>query len=175
MTNKINLVNLVEILKRCPEGMEFDCTIFEGAKLSSVSDYNRNYPIRIVTKSGIYYNLTKYGQIIDNEDAKCVIFPKGGNSWKDFQSPFKNGVVVWGQNSCCSYIVIYKSYRNLTTFNSHAGITSFGTLRLFEQPVDSKNLRLATEEEKEKLFEAMKERGFHWNEKTMRMEKIKRE
>jgi hypothetical protein len=79
-----NKINVAELLKDCPEGMEFDCTIFEGAKLSSISDYNGNYPIRIVTKSGFYYNLTKYGQITDNEDAKCVIFPKGGNSWKDF-------------------------------------------------------------------------------------------
>jgi hypothetical protein len=96
MTNKINLVNLVEILKRCPEGMEFDCTIFEGAKLSSISDYNGNYPIRIVTKSGIYYNLTKYGQNNDNEDAKCVIFPKGKTTWDGFVPPskFKVGDII---------------------------------------------------------------------------------
>ena len=39
----------------------------------------------------------------------------------------------------------------------------------------TKNIRLASEEEKNKLFSALKEKGLVWNEKTKEVEKIKKE
>lgn len=49
------------------------------------------------------------------------------------------------------------------------GISLFGELD------DTLNIRLATEEEKSKLFSALKEKGYVWNEKTKEVEKIKNE
>ena len=49
------------------------------------------------------------------------------------------------------------------------GISLFGELD------DTFNIRLATEEEKNKLFSALKEKGLVWNEKTKEVEKIKKE
>lgn len=31
-----NKINLVELLKDCPQGMELDCTIYDGVTLKSV-------------------------------------------------------------------------------------------------------------------------------------------
>jgi hypothetical protein len=167
-----NKINIAELLKDCPEGMEFDCTIFEGAKLSSISDYNGNYPIRIVTKSGIYYNLTKYGQITDNEDAKCVIFPKGKTTWEGFVPlyKFKDGDILI---SVHGNPFIFKEPHNDKICGCYCGIAQYGELGI-ESPywTSYDNLRLATEEEKQKLFDAIRENGYKWNSETKTLEKL---
>lgn len=48
-------------------------------------------------------------------------------------------------------------------------------ISLFGELDDTFNVRLATEEEKSKLFSALKENGYVWNEKTKEIEKIKKE
>ena len=50
-----------------------------------------------------------------------------------------------------------------------SGISLFGELD------DTFDVRLATEEEKNKLFSALKEKGYVWNGKTKEVEKIKKE
>ena len=68
--------------------MELDCTMYENVILDSVADTG-DYPIQINTKSGFSTKLTKYGQNIKLEDAKCVIFPKGKTTWEGFVPPCK--------------------------------------------------------------------------------------
>ena len=88
-------LDLVKILKDCPKGMELDCTMYDNVTLKSVSlDINADYPISIETKCGFDTKLTKYGQNVRVDDAKCVIFPKGKTTWEGFQRPFKDGDIV---------------------------------------------------------------------------------
>ena len=66
----------------------------------------------------------------------------------------------------------YFNYADLCLEDKHLycdGISLFGELD------DTFNVRLATEEEKSKLFSALKEKGLVWNEKTKEVEKIKKE
>ena len=89
-----NKINIAELLKNCPQGMELDCAKFENVILDEVSfDKDPNYPIRIVTKSGTMLSLSKYGTYIEDTDSKCVIFPKGKTTWEGFVPPceFKVG------------------------------------------------------------------------------------
>ena len=91
-------LNLVELLKDCPTGMELDCTMFEGLEFDSIVN-NLYLPIRcrILNPDGNGYNIynfTKYGCWNTVERAKCVIFPKGKTTWEGFQRPFKDGDVV---------------------------------------------------------------------------------
>lgn len=97
-------INIAEILKNCPKGMELDCTIYDNVKLNSVVD-KTNYPIKIDTKCGFSTRLTKYGQNVDSKDAKCVIFPKGKTTWEGFRRPFKVGDRVKSIFSNCQYII----------------------------------------------------------------------
>lgn len=73
-------INIAEMLKDCPSGMELDCTLFEGLEFDSIVD-NEFLPIRCRVKNpnGGYngYNFTKYGCWLNTTFAKCVIFPKG--------------------------------------------------------------------------------------------------
>lgn len=83
-------LNLVEILKDCPQGMELDCTICDNPViLEGVIGDNNPYPIRVKSK-GFHHVLTRYGSIYDYEDAKCVIFPKGKTTWEGFVPPCKS-------------------------------------------------------------------------------------
>ena len=83
-------INLVEILRDCPNGMELDCTVFEGLEFDSIAD-NEYLPIccRIKNPDGGYniYNFTKYGCWLDADFARCVIFPKGKTTWEGFVPP----------------------------------------------------------------------------------------
>ena len=167
-----NKINIAEILKDCPKGMELDCTLFEGLEFDDIVD-NEYLPIRCRVKNpdGGYnvYNFTKYGCWLDTTFAKCVIFPKGKTTWEGFIPPckFKDGDIVISDmgdihllrtkdSSCCAY---RKGKRILPEFDST--LTTNVTI-----------VRLATEEEKQKLFQAIKANGYKWNAETKTLEKL---
>jgi hypothetical protein len=66
-------INIAELLKDCPKGMELDCTMYDNVTLDRV-DNDSLYPIRIVMKSGFSTRLTKYGQNVENKKAKMMKF-----------------------------------------------------------------------------------------------------
>ena len=161
-------LNIAEILKDCPTGMELDSTLFEGLEFDCIVD-NEYLPIRCRIKhpNGGYtvYNFTKYGCWLDTTFAKCVIFPKGKTTWEGFQRPFKDGDVVvskrgdihllWTSDS--SYCAYREYYNNKLDCTITTGVNV---------------ARLATSEEKQKLFKAIKEHGYKWNPETKTLEKL---
>ena len=86
-------INVAELLKDCPKGMELDCTICNNVVTLEGVDTVGYYPIRITSKDGFNHVLTHEGCIYKREDAKCVIFPKGKTTWEGFVPPweFKDG------------------------------------------------------------------------------------
>jgi hypothetical protein len=78
-------INIAELLKDCPSGMELDCTMYEDCKFLDVdiNTINNSYLIRITTPCGIKY-LDAYGRYNADDKAKCVIFPKGKTTWEGF-------------------------------------------------------------------------------------------
>ena len=161
-------INISELLKDCQKGMELDCSVFEDVTLYKIdTDIENEFPIRIKTKNDYFLDLTKYGTYSNVEEAKCVIFPKGKTTWKGFIPPckFKDGDVV-----ICNYGDIhllrtedssYCAYRHIRKNKLDSIITTNITV-----------VRLATEEEKQKLFEAIKENGYKWNPETKTLEKL---
>ena len=92
---KMKKINIAELLKDCPKGMELDCAIFNDVTLYRIDTSSENeYPIRIETKNGNFLDLTKYGTYTNVEESKCVIFPKGKTTWEGFQRPFKEGDIA---------------------------------------------------------------------------------
>ena len=91
-------INIAELLKDCPNGMELDCTLFE----KPVKYLSGTYVITIKTSSGHIFYLTKDGCLNDTDDAKCVIFPKGKTTWEGFIPPckFKDGDVLFVKSVC---------------------------------------------------------------------------
>ena len=168
-----NKINIAELLKDCPKGMELDCVIFNDVTLYRIDTSSENeYPIRIETKNGNFLDLTKYGTYSNVEESKCVIFPKGKTTWKGFIPPckFKDGDVL-AEDSCI--FIIQKIGDNCNAAKTYCtlhndGYFDDGSILYFD--IDS--TKLATEEEKEKLFQAIKDNGYHWNEETKTLDKL---
>ena len=174
-------LNLVEILKDCPKGMELDCTMFDNVTFAGVVE-NRVFPIRIIVGGETTMSLTKYGQYIDDDFAKCVIFPKGETTWEGFVPPhkFKDGDILSYQNARLSNrtIYIYRYHKRFNTsyyvslsFDPKASliICNKGDLALCAYDL---TVRFATEEEKQKLFKAIKDNGYEWNAETKTLKKL---
>lgn len=165
-------INIAELLKDCPSGMELDCAIYDGVTLDSVVfeseyHYENTYPIKIVTENGFYTRLTKYGQNVDIEEAKCVIFPKGKTTWEGFQRPFVDGDIIaddhgniaiykgkmWYNKKLADYYCGYRKSDNKFLIKGY-GDGHFGMIE---------ELHYATKEEKRKLFDVIKENDYEWD------------
>ena len=166
-------INVAELLKDCPSGMELDCTICDNLYFDEVTPYM----IRCYIKNAAAYNSICFhhdGSYLTCDKAKCVIFPKGKTTWEGFQRHFKDGDIV------------------ATISGLWIGITLGGKVGEFIPTycvIDSTNMfiayldkkekwafnRLATEEEKAKLFQAIKDNGYKWNAETKTLKKIKKE
>ena len=169
-----NKINIAEILKNCPKGMELDCTIFNDVTLYRIDTSSENeYPIRIETKNGNFLDLTEYGTYINVEESKCLIFPKGKTTWEGFQLPFKDGDIVVCTNKSCTFTAIFKSMRDGSSFYRY-GVMYDNKFRCLVNDWSSFNdsCRLATEEEKQKLFDVIKDNGYKWNAETKTLEKL---
>lgn len=165
-------INIAELLKDCPQGMELDCTVYDDVKFDKISA-ETDYPIHITVGKGCYASLTKFGRWDGNIAAKCVIFPKGKNTWEGFVPPckFKDGDIVATNDS--AWIGITTGGDNTRMIPTYCIIKSDGK---FEAYLNKKEKwafdRVATKVEKEALFSAIKENGYTWNPETKTLEKL---
>jgi hypothetical protein len=95
-------MNIAEILKDCPIGMELDCTMYEDVYLDYIDELNiiHCYIQRETYKTSITFN--QYGTPNSDIKSKCVIFPKGKTTWEGFTPPckFKDGdKVLWNYDT----------------------------------------------------------------------------
>lgn len=167
-------INIAEMLRNCLEGMELDCVMYDNIVFAGIQD--GIYPIKIKIKNTEkYLYLTKYGCSSENENAKCVIFPKGKTTWEGFHRPFKDGDIIHICNKYgdATYVAILKQIKKeeeiiiYCFYNfEHNYIATHDFLG------NSYNTRFATEEEKQKLFQAIKDNGYHWNNETKTLEKL---
>lgn len=167
-----NKINIAELLKDCPTGMELDCTMYDSVTLLNVNDREDiTFPIKVLREDGNYIPLTKYGQYTYADFAKCVIYPKGKTTWEGFQRPFKDGDVVF---SGVDLISIYKEQigGHFGRLHSHVSLSNSNIFAIDGDIWTLEGLRLATEEEKKKLFDAIKENGYRWNPETKTLEKV---
>lgn len=145
--------------------MELDCTISANVVFDKVIEYDQIRCLIGEVKQVLL--LDKYGRQQQYCCPKCVIFPKGKTTWDGFQRPFKDGDIVATESGAWIGIIRDKSYRGCFTYAAldvdDGGFYTNGTL-MFE--------RFATEEEKVKLFEAIKANGYRWNAETKTLEKL---
>ena len=160
-------INIAELLKDCAKGTKLYSPIFGEVYLDNI----RPHLIIVTTdkyKEEFLYD-GRYGM-----NGECMLFPsKGKTTWEGFVPPrrFKDGDVV------------------ATTEGLWIGITTGGEIDKFiptycviqyggkfEAYLDRKESwvfnRLATEEEKQKLFQAIKDNGYYWNTETMTLERV---
>ena len=171
-------INIAELLKNCPKGMELDCTIYNGKVYFDGFDYdNIAYPIKISINSEFIEHLNIYGQYNTRDYAKCVILPKGKTTWEGFVPPckFKDGDIVYTRgDDGAEYIFIFENITKDTCVNSYLHLKGdeLRIIKVWLTNCDDKYLRLATEEEKQKLFQAIKDNGYKWNKETKTLGKL---
>ena len=179
-------INVAKLLKDCPQGMELNCTVYDECILDRILE-GELYPIKIRTPEGAML-LTKYGSFSCNKHSKCIIFPKGKTTWEGFVPPckFKDGDIIFTHANCLkvgvgnTWISIFKERRNggVATYVDYAEDGSDyysdldGDKALLCMESDILRQRFATEEEKEKLFKAIKANGYKWNTETKTLEKL---
>lgn len=165
-------INIAELLRNCPQGMELDCTMYDNVYFKCIREHAA-YPIVCYTidSKGNTEEITFswYGKYALLDTAKCVIFPKGKTTWEGFVPPckFKEGDVV-----VCNYGNIHLLH---TEDSSYCAFRKRWNNKLDPTTTTSvKVVRLATEEEKQILFDAIKENGYKWNAETKTLEKLPR-
>lgn len=175
-------INVAELLKDCPKGMELDCTMFDNVtfeEVITVRGFDDKIRVKIILSThdsdGMKdeINLTEFGTYTDDETAKCVIFPKGKTSWEGFQRPFKDGEIL--SNGIC--ICLYNGNENGKYYGCYVGVGHIDFPNYFINHTQNsyftkENSRLATIEEKERLFKAIEENGYKWNAETRTLEKL---
>lgn len=172
-------INVAELLKDCPKGMELDCPMYNNLYLNNVEEGFR-YPITCYT---IYDGcattvcFTEFGAFNEHGNAKCVIFPKGKNTWEGFVPPlvFKDGDIIYNRYQDKISIYHYREEDDVHCVKccwwyvkNTKGFEQFD----FNIPIVKKDYRLATEEEKTKFFKAIKENGYRWNSETKTLEEL---
>lgn len=167
------MINIAELLKDCPKGLELNSTVYDNLVFCRIDSEEQNYPIITELPDGMQKRFTSHGRYDHNSNAKCVIFPKGKTTWEGFVPPcqFKDGDIVATTNG---------RYIGITTGgNSESSMPTYCVIKMsgeFEAYFGRKKKwmfsRFASEEEKQKLFQAIKDRGYKWNAETKTLERL---
>ena len=162
------MINIAEILRDCPKGMELYSPIFGDVYLYSTSPYVIS--VTLNEKNG--KSLEQFscdGKYTKN--GECMLFPsKEQRNWHKFQMPFKDGDIISnGKFVAIFYNFIdnhlyYHCWYNKKTEDSKFKV-DFGIGYGYEY-------RYATDEERQKLFEVIREKGYRWNSHARKIEKL---
>ena len=178
-------INVAKLLKDCPKGMELDCIMFEGVYFDHVDESRHNKIKCYVNNGNEHFEIAfdENGKYISNKSAKCVIFPKGKTTWEGFVPPckFKDGDILYmhasnswifiyreggeKENICYKYVAITEAAERLHFVHDSYPLCHLNLSKIEE-------IRHATEEEKAKLFQTIKDNGYMWNPETKTLEKL---
>lgn len=166
-------INIAELLKDCPKGMELYSPLFGDCKFVKVHDYEAEIIVELETGATVSF-LTD-GRYYDYPNAECILFPKGKTTWEGFTPPcqLKDGDIL--SNGIC--ICLYNGNESDKYYGFYVGVGHIDYPNYFiNHPQNSyftkENSRFATEEEKQKLFQAIKDNGYEWNAETKTLEKL---
>lgn len=156
-----NKINIAELLKDCPKGMELDCAMYDNVQFDIVQDGNA-FPIKINTPEG-RVSLSKYGGYTLNPQCKCIIFPKGKTTWEGFHRPFVDGDIVAIDSAGGSQVFIFEEYIRGEKDYAHCYLMLDDNGAVDLERGEYYVERFASREEQERLFEAIKEKGYRWD------------
>lgn len=82
-------INIAELLKDCPKGMELDCLMYEDVYFDFVDELNiiHCYIQHEAHKTSLTFN--QHGTPNSDIKSKCIIFPKGKTTWEGFVPPIQ--------------------------------------------------------------------------------------
>ena len=169
------MINIADILKDCPKGTKLYSPICGNCKLLKI--YN-GLGFDVINDTDEVFNFSYDGRY--NLNGECCIFPsKDKRDWNTFR-PFKDGdILTYTGNHTTTFI--YRNKDNEPHFSTSFYVacndaTSHNFLIYNKYTLIALNencdVRLATEDEKIKLFDAIKANGYKWNAETKTLEKL---
>lgn len=160
-------INLAYILKDCPRGTKLYSTIHGEIELVDV--YNNL--IRCKNSHDInFVSFYSDGRWLENL-GECILFPsKENRDWSKFNRPFKDGDILTIDDT----VYIYNGVEELSPYPTHYVYVIADKNGLFAINTSTKKYgtRFATEEEKNILFEAIKNNGYKWYPDTKSLVKL---
>ena len=170
-------INIAEILRDCPKGMELYSPIFGKVYLNEIRPH-----LSIVVTTDKYKEEFLYdGRYVIN--GECMLFPsKDQTTWEGIEAPFKDGDIVSTDDGIFTAIVrrvvefeiedLYDHYESYETYCHIYYDEEDDKVEFYINNTNLKFCRLANDEEKERLFEAIKENGYQWNAENKTLEKL---
>lgn len=157
----IQKINIAKILKDCPKGTKLYSPIFGEGKLTKITDrIHVHFP-----KEHNHKLFNIFGKF--SADGECLLFPsKENRDWSTFQRPFVDGDIVI---TTLGSLAILKDYHLGDSYQTYCFLVG-DILDITQGFIKPKSI--ATEEEKVKLFDAIKENGYKWNPDTKTLEKL---
>lgn len=166
-------LDLTEILKDCPIGTKFYSS-YLGKDVFFIGIHNNyiecEYPPTIDSPFNSMIQFRKEGSLYNG--GECMLLPsKDQRDWSKWHRPFVDGDVFVCSNLCGYFIAIYNNLKRSNFYGYYAIVTSDGEFNT-DGICSGDAYRLATEEEKQKLFKAIQENGYKWNAETKTLEKL---
>ena len=159
------MINIAEILKDCPKGTKLYSPICGECRLIKIYD---GLGFDVINDTDDVFNFSYDGRY--NLNGECCIFPsKENRDWNKFR-PFKDGDIIYKPD--IQAISILKSNDSEKTI-SYVFLNISNILYTdYRHNSDLSYWRIATEEEENRLFDAIKANGYKWNAETKTLEKL---
>lgn len=162
-------LNLTQVLKGCPKGTKLYSTIYGEVEFIRIDNKSIDYPIDFNTFDGYTISLTSDGRCNKSYDGECTLFPsKDQRDWSKWHRPFVDGDIIADKDGfgICIYKGRMHYSRNHVDF--YCGCKNSDNTLIVKYDTDDNwgtldEKRIATEEDKQKLFDAMSEHGYSWN------------
>jgi hypothetical protein len=166
-----NKINIAEILKDCPKGMELYSPVYGTVGLLKVAS-NPVYPIMTATSIGRPGSFTPYGRFYENyPSAECLLFPS--REMRDWTKFFKRGDVVIKNGG--GMAAVFDGWANDTYTEFNTTVNLYCDNNTGEEEVCTTLLfRKATEEERNQFIEKVELilKG-KYNPDTLQVEPVK--
>ena len=160
------MINLINILKNCPEGTKLYSPLFGEVTFKGISSsnnilckatkYNGNIKTVVFTHLGRVY--------CEFPSAECVLFPsEDQRDWSKFQILAKRGDIMMFTDKSAVFMIDTKkdNYTNTIAYAGNLSDFKIGE-HIFRSYIP------ASEDMKEKLFAAMDGAGYEWDGKTLK-------
>lgn len=159
--------NIAEILEKYPKGITLYSPLCGEVNLDEITIEHKD--IFVATKDNMILSFNKYGQYLSN--GECLLFPtKDIREWDKLPDNFGNGDFVVCEDEINTQMFIVESYKSHKRAKCHIGY-NFTDNSIFSK--DTWHFtRIATEDEKKKLLEALKNEGYEWDDTKKVLTKI---
>lgn len=179
-------IDLMDILRDCPKGTKLYSTIHGEVELEQIK-HNADYPIvfKYKGKDGIYYEDTTTidGKFNLTSAGECTLFPsKDQRDWSMFniETELVDGEIYYcGINQVNKSIYIHrKTTRYKTEYYVKLDLFDLALLGdgiIITDEENIKELRKATDNEKEMFFNFLQKHDYKWDEEKKKLVKIEPE